>query len=146
MLALQVRKKKTPKNNPTNFSTVCVYIRLNFSAVCRSVADFSVNASQFDWYLGANTTRVLQICIVMTQRDGTLRVHDHYNGGQSTGFLVGLIFLVLAACCTPCILIYLFACCCGLCCGKKGYERVMAFGKNVVKTGELMVDNNMTVR
>lgn len=80
-----------------------------FASINILVADFSVNASQFDWYLGSNVTRTVQICIIKTQPGVMLRVHDHYNGGQSTGYIVGLFVLMFCACLTPCWAIYLFA-------------------------------------
>lgn len=86
------------------------------------VRDFSFDSTMFDWDRGVDVPRQIVVAVMQLsplsgatyeQSGQAMRVHIVYEGTTSNLLFVGLIFLLLAACCTPCILIYIFACCAG---------------------------------
>jgi hypothetical protein len=65
-----------------------------------------------------------------------------FEGSATNGIIIGVIFIFIAACCTPCILIYIFACFALCCCGKERYNKIIASSFGAIKNGGINTEED----
>jgi hypothetical protein len=112
--------------------------------------DLTVTTEDFDWVRGDNVTRtaVGVVALIDPTRatagtgDSVVNVSLDYAGGGTNSIIIGVIFIFIGVACSPCIGIYLFACCLGLCCGReRGRKFMTAVGTTLRKGGAYTDDD-----
>jgi hypothetical protein len=106
-------------------------------------ADYNFSTDLFAWERGDNVTRLAVVTVVAIdppvfgQNLLVLFMTKFFEGSATNGIIIGVIFIFIAACCTPCILIYIFACVALCCCGKERYNRIISRSFGVIKGGDI---------
>jgi hypothetical protein len=110
-------------------------------------ADYNFSTDLFAWERGENVTRLAVVTLIaidpppIGQSLLVIYMTKYFEGSSTNGIIIGVIFIFIAACCTPCILIYLFACVALCCCGKERYNRIIKRSFGSIKAGGANVDD-----
>lgn len=104
--------------------------------------DLNFTTSQFSWTRGDMVPRTAVVVVALVDTTATapgsnkfVNVFKRYDGAATNGIIIGVIFIFIGTCCLPCIVIYIFACCCMLCCGKAKGQHFLHAAMESVRNG-----------
>lgn len=110
--------------------------------------DLNFSTDAFSWERGINITRTAVVTLVIIDPPAfgpgltVIYLTKLFEGSATNGIIIGVIFIFIAACCTPCILIYIFACFALCCCGKERYNKIIASSFGAIKSGGINTEDD----